>query len=87
MVFILTTKKTKPIVVNHVIILSYAALLRRNFAADLFAEKYDNRSQSKGNRIQSNTIERQSDAIEHNQISKVFYFRLALINSIIKIFD
>ena len=39
---ILTTKKTKPIVVNHVIILSYVALVRRNFAADLFAEKYDN---------------------------------------------
>ena len=40
---ILTTKKTKPIVVNHAIISSYdAALVRRNFAADLFAEKYDN---------------------------------------------
>ena len=40
MVAILTTKKTKPIVVNRVIISSYAALVRRNFAADLFAEKY-----------------------------------------------
>ena len=74
MVAILTTKKTKPIVVNHVIISSYAALVQRNFAADLFAEKYDNRSQSKGNRIQSNTIESQSNTIE---FSKVFYFRLA----------
>ena len=54
MVAILTTKKTKPIVVNHVIISSYAALVRKNFAVDLFAEKYDNRSQSKGNRTQSN---------------------------------
>ena len=54
MVAILTneTKKTKPIVVmNHVIISSftYAALVWKNFAADLFAEKYDNLSQSKGN--------------------------------------
>ena len=54
MVAILTTKKTKPIMVNHVIISSYAALVRRNFAADLFAEKYDNRIQLKGNRTQSN---------------------------------
>ena len=38
--------------------LSYAALVRRNFAADLFAEKYDNQSQSKGN---------QSNSIEHNR--------------------
>ena len=42
MVAILTTKKTKPIVVNHVIISSYAALVQRNFAADLFPKKYDN---------------------------------------------
>ena len=54
MIAILNTKKTKPIVVNRVIILSYAALVRRNFTADLFAEKYDNRSQSKGNPTQSN---------------------------------
>ena len=102
MVAILTTKKTKPIVVNHVIISSYAALVRRNFAADLFAEKYDNRSQSKGNRIQSNTIERQSNAIEHNRIflfsigirlirliefQSFDYVRLFSINSIIEIFD
>ena len=78
MVAILTTKKTKPIVVNHVIISSYAALVRRNFAADLFAEKYDNRSQSKGNRIQSNTIERQSKAIEHNRIFQSFLFSIGI---------
>ena len=52
MVAIMTNKKTKPIVVNHVIISSYAALVQRNFA-----EKYDNRSQS---------IERQSNSIENN---------------------
>ena len=61
MVAILTTKKTKPIVVHHVIISSYAALVWRNFAADLFAEKMTikvyrkaiefNRKQSKGNQI------------------------------------
>ena len=57
------TKKTKPIVVNHVIISSftYAALVRRNFAADLFAEKYDNR-------IESKTIEKQLNTIERNRI-------------------
>ena len=27
---------------------TYAALVRRNFAVDLFAKKYDNRIQSKG---------------------------------------
>ena len=72
MVAILTTKKTKPIVLNHVIISSYAALVWRNFAADSFTKKYDNQSQSKGNRIQSNTIERQSNAIEHNRILSNF---------------
>ena len=54
MVAILTTKKTKPIVVNHVIISSYAALVWRNFAADLFTEKYDNRKAIEFNRTQSN---------------------------------
>ena len=73
MVAILTTKKTKPIVVNRVIISSYAALVRRNFAADLFAKKYDNQSQSKGNQIQSKTIERQSNTIERNQIFQSFF--------------
>ena len=54
MVAILTTKKTKPIVVNHVII---SSLVRRNFAADLFAENMTievNRKAIKFNRTQSN---------------------------------
>ena len=43
------TKETKPIVVNHVTVIAlwkfftYAALVWRNFGADLFAKKYDNR--------------------------------------------
>ena len=53
MVAILTTKKTNCGKSRYYLVL-YAALVRRNFAADLFAEKYDNRSQSKGNRTQSN---------------------------------
>ena len=65
MVAILTTKKTKPIVLNHVIISSYVALVWRNFAADLFAEKYDNRSQS-------NSIENNRKAIERNRIFQSF---------------
>ena len=71
MVAILTTKKTKRGIT--LLFLSYAALVWRNFAADLFAEKYDNRSQSKGNQIQSNVIERQSNTIiEHSQIFQSF---------------
>ena len=98
MVAILTTKKTKPIVVNQVIISSYAAFVRRNFAADLFAEKYDNRTQS-------NLIEHNRKAIERNRIFQSFlfsigirlipliefqsfdYVRLFSINSIIEILD
>ena len=103
MVAILTTKKTKPIVMNHVIISSCAALVRRNFAADLFAKKYDNQSQPKGNQIQWNTIERQSNTTQSNfpkfsisigirlirliEFQLFDYVRLFSINSIIEIFD
>ena len=56
---------------RHCLFYLYAALVRRNFGEDLFTEKYDNQIQLKGNRIESNTIERQSNAIE---FSKVFPF-------------
>ena len=83
MVAILTTKKTKHSseaqkgLVSSLNQSSYAALVRRNFAADLFAEKYDNRSQSKAiefNRKQSKGNRTQSNAIK---FSKVFLIRLA----------
>ena len=71
MVAILTTKKTKPIVVESRYYLVLCSLVWRNFAADLFAEKYNNQS-IEGNRIQSNTIEHNRKAIERNRTQSNF---------------
>ena len=73
----LTTKKTKPIVVNHVIIssmrlwfgeISPRIYSPKNMTIEVNRKAIEfNRTQSKSNQTQSNTIE----------FSKVFYFPLA----------